>query len=742
MRYPKVQVIFASACAGVGVAEQVATASNLVQRLETSYDAQCVQTNCAPQFTACMNEAPQPGTTAPTYCSTILQCIAQTSQSQADGSPHEDPAACTDGLDVANMTPVESQLYTCVQKNHCSSNKAFMVAKETSSVELGISTVDYGCLSKSCSHPVTACQGDAVCAALNECFQVNSSAGDVSQCSKHVSNPNAAQTSLVSCGWGNKCFNSKGTAVNGGASFASQVKPVSFLSLSSMSQAELQAAEQAAEKQEKLAEDEWNKAKAKTNSLLSKVNDEMKALNADLSKTSDEEKADLALLEQSRQKEDAELAKTEAKLKELANTKVTISPPSSFIDTDFLAPLRRAAQQAREFAKQVKARALNFKLNAGRSSFLQGDGSSEQDKASESLKKAEEALQKLNEDIASQKKQLNEEEDSIKKEEVAAERAEQAPVAAVASSDLEAETAASFVQTGIAKYDPLSPQALADWRDKFELQLQKAREAAGIKTPFRSSLMQMPLTSSSFIDNDQLAEDKRQVERLQSLYDSQMAKLQQDNAALMADAREQVEKAKDLQARLQSDSARASLLQTQSMNKYKYNAAAEQEHIEELRRKWEREAQSIQISPQMKEEDAELQALIEQQKNKEQAAEAQLEGLKLKLQKDIEAMNHDIALNSAGNRYSLMQSRSRSDSDVKPVVVPEVTSLAAKPETEAAKPETDASVAPSFVQVAASKSVDPAQMALQKAESDLLKLKQQLRDETAKLNSMHFGLGH
>ena len=113
-----------------------------------------------------------------------------------------------------------------------------------------------------------------------------------------------------------------------------------------------------------------------------------------------------------------------------------------------------------------------------------------------------------------------------------------------------------------------------------------------------------------------------------------------------------------------------------------------------MERKWVREAESIVTPPQIIQQDNELQALIEQQKVKEAESEAQLAQMKEKLNKDIEIMDRDLASNSLSGKRGI-----------------------------------------SFLQTAAK---GPAEAALERAEADLQKLKQQLREETAKLNSMHF----
>ena len=873
-----------------------------VNGFSVKLDYQCVHSKCKLELQECSQEADNSQLTgvAHSYCKSVAQCIHQDIV-----TGFADPMSCLDGVDHSNMSPAEIKMEQCMGQNGCIQRLVDGPVQAVLPL-LDISTVKEDCMAKNCAQPLSSCKNDAVCNELFECLGLHSQ-GDALRCVHHWKKLDGTQTSALQCGWSNKCFTGAGAAkalssasadsqassYSGAPSSTSvqavdtkiqsipskssflQVKPLSFLSLKTASEAELKAAEANAEKQAKEAEAAWEQSRKNTDNLLSKIHSEIKNLNNDLDKTTSEEKADLALLEDNRKKEDAELEATEKKLKDLANTKVTLPSASSFLQgfnsDDFLAPLRRAAQQARNFAKQIKEH--SFFKHTG-SSFLQD----KDDKASKALSLAEKALKKLDADIAAQKKQLAEEEAKAKKEEEAAEAQVETEVESPAASFLQTgtvdykaaaanaaqrakaaeaaweasrkrtdsllakvhgeidslnadiakstardrselsmleqsrkkedaelkatedklkelssnkvefpspssfiqtsgatldeilaplrkaaeeakhfaeqmrthgesknpssfietttsgdraakalslaqqalkklnadiaaqkkqlaeeekqakqegfapvyedgESPASFLQTGSSRFDPLSPQALADWRDKFELQLQKAREAAGIHTPMHSSFSQMK--EVNFAENDQLREDERQVERLENQYNQQMQKLKEDNAELLARAKEEMERAKDEENKVKSQLAQTSLLQTG----HRYDPAKEEAHIRDLERKWIREAESIVTPPQIVQQDNELQAMIQQQKVKESEAEAQLDQMKQKLNKDIEVMNRDLASNSIASRSA------------------------------------------SFLQTG---SKGPAEAALARAEADLQKLKQQLREETAKLSAMHF----
>ena len=872
-----------------------------VSGLNFELDFECIHDKCGAELMECAADADDGPLTSVkrSYCKTVASCIHENLVNDL-----ADPSSCLDGIDHSNMSPMELKMENCIKSSRCAVPKVDRPDTKVLPI-LAITSMKEDCMVQKCSAALNTCNDDAVCKELFECLDLHKG-GDASKCAQHVNKIDGTQTAALQCGWDNKCFggsyqksvvaSSSATqtlntvpipatpvvaladapALRARSSFV-EVKPLSFLSLSTASEAELKAAEAQAERQAKEAEAAWEQSRKNTDMLLTKVHDEIKTLNEDLDKTSEQEKKDLELLEENRKKEDAELEATEKKLKELANTKVTI-PSSSFLQgfnsDDFLAPLRRAAQQARDFAKQIKEHS-SYKIGEP-SSFIEN----RDDKASKALSLAEQALKKLDTDIAFQKKHLAEEVEKAKKEEqeaearvsaefgqpaasflqldsigdlkTAAAKAEREAKAAEAawegsrkktksllakvhdqidhlhvdldkamardkselsmleqhrkeedakleaaeekirelatvkadqpssfleksSSNLDeilaplrkaAEDAkhfaeemkshahfkvpssfiqneapedkaakalslaehalkkldddiaaqkkalieeeekakkegyppvdesveepsiqASFLQTGTS-FDPLSPQALADWRDRFELQLQKAREAAGIHTPLHSSLAQLSLNSLG--DNEQLREDERLVEKLEAQYNQQMQKLKEDNAELLARAKEEMERAKEEESKVKRMLAQSSFIQME-----KYDPAKEEAHIRELERKWVREAESIVAPPSVLQQDNELQALIEQQRVKEAEAEAQLEQMKKKLDKDIEIMHKDLAASSLSGRS-----------------------------------------AASFIETG---SKGPAESALARAEADLQKLKQQLREETAKLNAMHFG---
>jgi len=868
-----------------------------VAGLDVQLDFGCIQSKCQTEMYECLNESSSGKIDGinRSYCKTVATCMQQ---DLTDGL--SDPASCLDGVDEKDMSQVEIKAKQCMEKNQCVKRN---LAETTTTVKieaLRVKTMDTNCMSNQCSANLHTCFDDAVCRSLFECFELHKD-GDASKCAIHIKKMDRIQSEAVMCGWSNKCFTGDfkldkevpTTALNkvpaapakivdlantkqvpSKASFL-EVKPLSFLSIQTATEAELQAAEAQAEKQAKAAEAEWEQSRKNTDDLLVKVHTEIDALNDDLSKTSAQEKADLTLLEENRKKEDIELEEAENKLKKLAST--TVVKPSSFLEgfnsDDFLAPLRKAAQQARSFAQQLKEHSF-FRPDASKSSFLQNDAS---DRANKALSLAEQALKKLDADIAAQKKQLAEQEAKAKQEEQAAEAEAAAGVAQPVSflqlsqmslSDLKVEEekaakaaaeakarwdssksktdsllakvhaeidhlnadlerdavedkrkiaffekqrkeedsklqatsaqlknlesgepssfietgssnsgdflaplrkaaedakkfaeqlkahpfggsssfiqtdaedkagkalslaqqalknldndiaeekkeleeekteaqkehlkietlggasgASSFLETG-SKFDPLSPQALADWRDRFELQLQKAREAAGIHTPMHSSLAQMSL-APSFAENEQLKEDERLVERLENQYNQQMQKLKEDNAELLARAKDEMEKAKEEENRVKSQLSQVSFLETS----HQYDPAKEEAHIRDLERKWIKEAETIVTPAQVSQQDTELQNLLEKQKVKEAESEAQLDQMKSKLNKDIEILNKDIAENT-------MQLTRSSPA--------------------------------SFIQTG---SKGPAETALERAEADLQKLKQQLREETAKLNAMHF----
>jgi hypothetical protein len=409
----------------------------------------------------------------------------------------------------------------------------------------------------------------------------------------------------------------------------------SFLETSTVER--LRRAEAEAQKQAKEAEEAWQQSRQKTDALLSKVRSEMASLNEDLKKTAEKQKEDLAMLEKSREKETAALKETETKLKELQETaKVEAPMPSSFIDQDFLAPLRKAAADAKAFAEKIRKESQESRFGQASSSFLEEDNDYAA-KAERSLAMAQQALSKLDADLASQKRELEAQLAKAKKDEEAVREGT-------------AFHGASFLETE-QMYDPLSPQALAEWRDKFNAQLQRAREAAGIKTPFKSSLVQLDTSM-----DEKLKEDENKVSRLQEEFNAQMAKLKEDNAAMLAEAQAQIEKAKNMKAKLLSDMQASSFLEGPSGHA-KFDAEAEKQKIMELQRKWQAEAEQLTAPSQPSEAENQLMKLIEEQKTQQASAQAELDRLKQKLHKDIEALHKDMTASSLAAQPSFVETR-------------------------------------------------------------------------------------
>ena len=388
----------------------------------------------------------------------------------------------------------------------------------------------------------------------------------------------------------------------------------------------LKVAEAEAAKQAKAAEEAWQNSRKQTDSLLAKVHAQMAALNSDLDKSAQKQKEDLALLETSRQKESDALRATEKKLQDLQKHTPKVQTPvvSSFIDEDYLAPLRKAAEAAKAFAEKIRAQTAD----ASRGSLLQeGQGSEDfASKAEHSLSLAQQALSKLDSDLAAQKRDLEVETAKAKQDEEA----------------LRSATHMSFLQTG-ESFDPLSPKALAEWREKFQAELERARLAAGINTPFKSSFAQLDTST-----DEKLKEDERNVARLQEAYDNQMAKLKQDNAALMAQARAEIDKAKEMKSKLEADMRASSFMET----KHTFDVNAEQEKIKKLQAKWEKEAMTL---GEPLEKSKELRAMIDHESARQATANAEIERLQHKLNDDLEVMQKDMVVNKGATVPSFIQ---------------------------------------------------------------------------------------
>lgn len=411
-------------------------------------------------------------------------------------------------------------------------------------------------------------------------------------------------------------------------SFRSEIKahePLSMVELESGTTQKLHQAEAEAQVKAKKAEEAWLESRKKSDTLLAEVRSQMAKLNEDLKKTAEKQKEDLVMLEKSREKESSALKATENQLKQLQDkAKVEAPLPSSFLEdpsqADFLGPLRKAAAEAEAFAKK-----MHEESQMRISSFLEGGEDDYASKAERSLAMARQALSKLDTDLASQKREL----------EVQLSKAEKDEEALKEGASLHA----SFLQTG-TQYDPLSRAALTEWREKFNAQLQRAREAAGIKTPM-TSLVELDTSET----DEKLKEDENKVARLQEAFNSQMEKLKSDNAALLSEAEAQIEKAKKMKSKLDADLRASSFIQGDS-GSHRFNADAEKEKILALQHKWQSEAKQLAQPSQPSEAEKQLSHLIEDQKTKQATAQAELERLKLKLHKDIEALHKDMSMSA------------------------------------------------------------------------------------------------
>ncbi|KAF4728836.1 hypothetical protein FOZ62_017103, partial [Perkinsus olseni] len=102
-------------------------------------------------------------------------------------------------------------------------------------------------------------------------------------------------------------------------------------------------------------------SRKKSEELLKEVHDQIRSLTSDLDQSTAEQKKDLELLKQNEDYQDRALENTESKLKDIAAEKITLpdaAPMSSFMQGkngqgDIFAPLRKAAEKAKEFAQKL-----------------------------------------------------------------------------------------------------------------------------------------------------------------------------------------------------------------------------------------------------------------------------------------------------------------------------------------------------------------------------------------------------
>jgi len=422
-------------------------------------------------------------------------------------------------------------------------------------------------------------------------------------------------------------------------------------------------------------------------------------------------------LQNSREKEDKQLEETEKKLEKMA--KETMKLPelrqkslASFIEESkkdpqfeaIFAPLKNAAASAKKFAEEMAQRAKQFekmkkmspsslleamkKMDQSNTSLLpnpispesfiqrsgdsKADGSSASSEGEEfspdmsgsseqrdhSLSLAQQALSKLNQDLVIQRKHLHEEEARLREEE------EKDGLVRPQSP-----AAASFLQTKIfdltklpgfgGPKDPLSPEALQAWSQKFEAKLKEARDIASEGLPEDTKP-----SSSSFLETSDLGQwppasyveaqesirrGQKEIERMDEQFKEGMAKLKQQNAQMMEEAKHDLEKDREIKEELEAQKIKTqsgmSLLEVKEESPL-FDAKKEEEHIKDLERGWKRDAAEIAASGNVRlaQLDQEQHTLMEGIKEKEDAQNTQMDLLEQKLSKDLEKLHKDVMI--------------------------------------------------------------------------------------------------
>ncbi|KAF4707264.1 hypothetical protein FOZ62_029752 [Perkinsus olseni] len=274
-------------------------------------------------------------------------------------------------------------------------------------------------------------------------------------------------------------------------------------------------------------------SRKKSEELLKEVHDQIRSLTSDLDQSTAEQKKDLELLKQNEDYQDRALENTESKLKDIAAEKMTLpdAPPmSSFMEGkngqgDIFAPLRKAAEKAKEFAQKLfngteasvegpagDTSQADGGKNSSSSSFLEakdigyfldnagsvGSEDADTDAAQRGLSMAQDGISKLDADIAAQKKMLATERAELEKEKEATAKInlDDADSATSVASSLpdtpdqldntedysNALPSLSFLEThsGASTVAAASRARLSSWLQRFRAKLNKARSAAGL----------------------------------------------------------------------------------------------------------------------------------------------------------------------------------------------------------------------------------------------------------------------
>ncbi|KAF4663568.1 hypothetical protein FOL47_005687 [Perkinsus chesapeaki] len=159
-----------------------------------------------------------------------------------------------------------------------------------------------------------------------------------------------------------------------------------------------------------------------------------------------------------------------------------------------------------------------------------------------------------------------------------------------------------------------------------------------------SSFLEAKAKGPIGLDSDEMNSREREVARLDDAFTAQFAKLKAKNLEMQAEAKAELDKALDDQAKFEAENPNigndiTSLMQLN--DRAPFNLEKHADEIRELESKWEREAKKIEATPDTSEVDSEWQNKIENLKEQKQEKDAKLQKIEQRMSASVAALKQD-----------------------------------------------------------------------------------------------------
>ncbi|KAF4702409.1 hypothetical protein FOZ63_025606 [Perkinsus olseni] len=182
-----------------------------------------------------------------------------------------------------------------------------------------------------------------------------------------------------------------------------------------------------------------------------------------------------------------------------------------------------------------------------------------------------------------------------------------------------------------------------------------------------ASFLEAKQKSPINLDSDELRSREREVARLDDAFNSQLAKLKANNLEMQAEAKAELDKALDDQAKFEAENPNlstdtSSLMQYGGGDRSSYNFEKHADEIRDLQSKWEREAKKLEVAADTSESDSEWQSKLDGLKEQKQEKEAKLDKIEQRMSASVAALKQD----SHQISDIVKQRKKRSEEDAEP----------------------------------------------------------------------------